>query len=103
MALCRMISCTVCHLLHREPCIIVLGAQLLQAQSCRHVQDIDCSGGINFEEFVAGVLEDGDLLTSSKLHVAFDFLDRDKDGRVDLGAPLALLPRLCCSIRTECV
>ena len=80
------------------------------------LQDVDCSGGVNYEEFVAGirpvvlplewcvlwrperaphaqrpagVLEDGDLLTSSKLHTAFDVLDRDHDGMVDLGAPRA--------------
>lgn len=69
--------------MHR--CCLLAKQPVQQLQIHSWAQDVDCSGDVNFEEFVAGVLEDGDLLTSSKLHVAFDFLDKDQNGMVDLG------------------
>ena len=59
------------------------------AEELMRFMDIDCSGSVDYEEFVAGVLEDGDLLTSSKLHTAFDFLDKNRNGMIDLGERLS--------------
>lgn len=49
--------------------------------------DVDRSGSVKYEEFVVGLLEEVELLSSTKLHVAFDYLDKDHNGLVDVGKP----------------
>ena len=47
--------------------------------------DVDRSGSVKYEEFVVGMLEEVELLSATKLHVAFDYLDKDHNGLVDVG------------------
>ena len=53
--------------------------------------DVDRSGSVKYEEFVVGLLEEVELLSATKLQVAFEYLDKDRNGRVDVGKPGLLL------------
>ena len=49
--------------------------------------DVDASGEIDFDEFCMGVLDEKTLLTPAKLLVAFNYFDKNDDGRIDAGEP----------------
>lgn len=47
--------------------------------------DVDGNELIDYHEFVMGMKEDKQLLTEAKLHAAFEYFDKDKNGSIDLG------------------
>lgn len=54
-----------------------------------HFMDVDASGEIDFDEFCMGVMDEKALLTPAKLQVAFNYFDKNDDGRIDVGMGLA--------------
>ena len=61
--------------------------ELMRALDVRH------DGRCAYDAFVAAVLEEQSKLTEHKLLAAFNFIDRDGNGSIDIGAaPHPLLP-----------
>ena len=46
--------------------------------------DLDCSGGIDYSEFIVGTMNKQLLLSPENIKLAFDACDQDHNGCIDL-------------------